>query len=199
MTPAQRGAEDVRRGKARAAKVLAAKKKPAAPPAQEQFLEEMSMNDVIIRDIRNVFQQVGKLGEWVGEIDRRTRAFDTRDTGGPCEPSKVDPSGSMHTSSGSTRPMAVKSGLNRLEDVRKSSPIFDALDEIQCQGNLLHETISRLEDKLSPVIAPRPTTANGEAGERAGGSTVMGILHDRILMVRGARHRIEALLESLEV
>lgn len=80
-----------------------------------------------------------------------------------------------------------------------SSPIADALDELQCQGNLLHEVISSLEQRLSPVIAARPTAPSGEAGERSGSSTVMGILHERILMVRGARHRIETLLECLEV
>lgn len=182
-------------------RALSAKKKPpAAPPSQEKFLEEMSMQDILLRDVQNVFEQVGKLGDWVGEIDRRTRAFDTRDTGGPCEPSKVDPPGSMHTSSGSTRPMAVKSGLNRLAETRAASPMFDALDELQGQGNLLHETISRLEDKLSSVLSPRPANpATGAGEDRTGTSPVLAIVNDRILMVRGARHRLETLLEALEV
>lgn len=175
-------------------RALSAKKKPpAAPPAQEQFLEEMSMNDVIIRDIRNVFQQVGKLGEWVGEIDRRTRP---RDNDGPSEPNTGSAPKDPRSSRGNVLSQRISAPP---QTTRATSPIGDALDELQCQGNLLHETISRLEDKLSPVIAPRPTTANGEGVDRAGGSTVMGILHERILMVRAARQRIEALLEALEV
>jgi len=200
MTPAQRGARDVKRGKARAAKVLAAKKQPAPKPrsaSQEQFLEDMAMNDVIIRDIRNVFEQVQKLGDWVGDLDRRTRT-----TGVASD--QIDPPGAMHTSQaigGGTRPMTGQAnGLKRLAEARPSSPVFDALDEIQCQGNLLHETISRLEDKLTMVISPRPANpVDGVGADRAGGSTIMGVLHDRILMVRGARLRIETLIEALEV
>lgn len=175
MTPGQKAISEKQKRAARIAATLArgnrdgtAKQKPCG--------DAMPLDAVILRDIQHIYEQVGKLGEWVGEIDRRTNPHTTA--------SSEQMPGTLRQSI----PLSPRASL-----------LCDALDELQVQGNLLHDAISRLEDRLSPVTASRPTAPANEAKDRTGDSTVLGILHERILMVRGARNRIDTLLECVEV
>ncbi len=80
-------------------------------------------------------------------------------------------------------------------------PIMEAADELQTQGNALHDLIDRMEHRFARAMSPKPSlpaTAPGEV-KPAGTSTLANVLHERILMIRGARQRLESILDAVEL
>lgn len=150
--------------------------------------EARSFAEAVGRDIANVFSQVQKLGEWVGDIDRRTR----RDTDGDM---KLPP------------PQMLQGRANQAQEIAPVAPVLSSLQTLENDLGYLHEKLSHLESRLGFILPNMPATEGKSPASvpvcdtfpTPGDSTFSYRLAESVRSVRQAQSRVNVLLERLEI